>query len=1332
MFQDLTACQQAYQVLQQAYEELEKRVQGRTSELQQVNEELQTTLEELKITEEELRQQNEELLESHQVIELERQRYRDLFEFAPDGYLVTDNWGNIREANRAAATLLCIQQQRLIGKPLLIFIAEPERKAFRTRLAQLQSVQGWEIYLKPRSGDLFPAMLAVTSIHDEQGQQVGWRWLLRDISLRKQMEQRLQATHDQLEKRVEERTASLEQANRLLQQEIGERQRAEATLRQSEAKYRTLFNSMDEGYGIAEIILNENGEPVDYRMLEVNPQFERLTGLSSEVALSGKTIREIAPELEEHWYQIYGQVGLTGEPVRFEQCAAGWGRWYDVYAFRIDEPEKRHVAILYNEITARKRREANSAFLVEIAEDFSRLSSVEEIIQAVGAKIGAYLNVTTCNFCEVDESCDEVVYLGCWNVEGVPRLPERICLSEQVSEDFLRRVHAGETIVSNNTQTNPVTNAQANAAIGALSFITVPFHKDGEWKYLFSIHDIVPRTWRKDEIELVRELANRTFPRLERARAEAAVAADLRDTQLLRDLSARLISEDNIQVLYNEIVTAAIALMRADAGTVQILDEATQELVLLATQGFDRTMTEHFYRVAASSNLPCGIALSTNVRTFVDFDVPNCADPDGSLRMHVNAGYLSAQSTPLISRSGKPIGMVSTHWHNHHRSSDRELRFLDLLARQAADLIEQRQAELEIRKFVSLADNSADFIGMCDMNFVPFYVNPTGMQMVGLNDTRQYSKIPVREFFFPEDQDFIINEFFPRVLREGRAEVEIRFRHFQTKEALWMLYSVVCIKDTNDQLIGLATVSRNITDRKLAQEKIKEQAALLDVTTDAIFVRDLECRVLYWNSGAERLYGWQAAEVLGKNCCDFLYKQISPSVEEALKTVVEQGEWHSELNKITKSGQEIVVETSWTLMRDEAGKPKSILSVDTNITEKKQLQAQFYRAQRLESLGTLASGIAHDLNNILTPILTVAQLLPLKFPNLDEKNRQLLTILEDNSKRGAELVKQITAFARGAEGKRVPLQPRHLLKEIEQVVKSTFPKSIEICIHIPTPNLWTVLADPTQIHQVLMNLCVNARDAMPNGGTLSISAQNFHVDENYARMNLEAKEGNYVLITVSDTGCGMAPELLERIFEPFFITKEPGQGTGLGLSTLIGIIKNHGGFVKVYSEVGKGSQFQVYLSAIDTLATQETDDSQMVRGNGELILVVDDEAYIREITKTSLEDFNYRVLIASDGTGAFSLYAQYKNEITLVLIDIQMPSIDGFQAIRILQKMNPSIKIIAFSGLASNQKLLEASGINVQAFLSKPYTIKKLLDTIKEVLSVPICNKLRKSRNCQG
>lgn len=258
--------------------------------------------------------------------------------------------------------------------------------------------------------------------------------------------------------------------------------------------------------------------------------------------------------------------------------------------------------------------------------------------------------------------------------------------------------------------------------------------------------------------------------------------------------------------------------------------------------------------------------------------------------------------------------------------------------------------------------------------------------------------------------------------------------------------------------------------------------------------------------------------------------------------------------------------------------PKSLFTINSDLT-KKQLSAQLYRAQRLESLGTIASGIAHDLNNILTPILIIAQLLPLKLPNHDEQNQQLLKILEDNSKRGVELVKQILSYARGAEGKRVPLQIKHLLKEIEQITKNTFPKSIEICTNIPTQDLWMVSADSTQLHQVLMNLCVNARDAMPQGGTLTISAENLFCDQSCAGLNVEAEVGDYVVITVSDTGCGIPQELLEQIFQPFFTTKDTSQGTGLGLSIVFNIIKSHGGFVKVYSKVGKGSQFQVYLPA---------------------------------------------------------------------------------------------------------------------------------------------------------
>jgi PAS domain S-box-containing protein len=514
---------------------------------------------------------------------------------------------------------------------------------------------------------------------------------------------------------------------------------------------------------------------------------------------------------------------------------------------------------------------------------------------------------------------------------------------------------------------------------------------------------------------------------------------------------------------------------------------------------------------------------------------------------------------------------------------------------------------------------------------------------------------------------------------------------------------------------AVVTSFSDVTERKQAEQKIRQQAALLDVATDAILVRDLENKILFWNKSAERLYGWKAEEALGKNVNELLYKEISPQLDRALHTVNLAGEWYGELHKVTKEGKEIVVETRWTLVRDERGNPKSILTVDTDITQKKQLEAQFLRAQRLESLGTLASGIAHDLNNVLAPILMSAQLLQMRYP--DERERQLLSILENNAKRGANLVKQVLSFARGVEGKHTTVQISNLVKEIQHIVAATFPKSIEFYSEIAS-DLWNISGDATQLHQVLMNLIVNARDAMPDGGTLSISAENFFVDEHYARMNLEATVGSYIVITVADTGSGIIPEVEDRIFEPFFTTKEVGKGTGLGLSTVMGIIKSHSGFVSVDSQVGKGSQFKVYLPAMNSMeATQTMAGLGLPTGHGELILVVDDEATLREITKTSLETYNYKVLTASDGIETIALYVQHKAEISLVLMNMMMPDMDGATTIRTLQKINPQLKIIALSGLASNDQVAFAAGSSVKAFLSKPYALKELLNTINSVLN---------------
>ncbi len=636
----------------------------------------------------------------------------------------------------------------------------------------------------------------------------------------------------------------------------------------------------------------------------------------------------------------------------------------------------------------------------------------------------------------------------------------------------------------------------------------------------------------------------------------------------------------------------------------------------------------------------------------------------------------------------------------------------------ATDITQRKQAEEELReskeRFQAAFESAAIGMALVSPAGRWLQVNLSLCEMLGYSETELLATT-LDAIAHPDDLEPDLN-YVRQILDSELRSCHMEKRCFhKTGRIVWVLLSFSLVQNATGELLYFVLQIQDITKRKQAEQKISEQAALLNVTTDAILVRSLDNQILFWNKGAEQLYGWKEKEALGKNAAQLLYKQIFPELEAARAAVLSKGEWQGELKKITKSGQEIIVQSRWTLMRDAAGEPKSILSVNTDITEKKKLEAQFLRTQRLESIGTLAGGIAHDLNNVLAPILMAVQLLEKKLP--DEASQRLLDTLENNAKRGADLVKQILSFARGIEAKRTLVQIRHLIAEIKQIAKETFPKSIEFATNIPR-DLWTLSGDATQLHQVFLNLCVNARDAMPSGGILSISAENKSIDENYAKMHLEAKVGPYITITVSDTGTGIPTEVLERIFEPFFTTKELGKGTGLGLSTAIGIVKNHGGFVQVHSEVGKGSQFQVFLPAIETSETPQLPENlpALPGGKGELILVVDDEAAIREITKESLETYAYKVLTASDGIEAIALYAQHRQEIAVVLIDMMMPSMDGPTTIRLLQKMNPKIKIIAVSGLNSNYQFDRLEIRGVKAFLSKPYTAKELLKKIHSVV----------------
>lgn len=516
-----------------------------------------------------------------------------------------------------------------------------------------------------------------------------------------------------------------------------------------------------------------------------------------------------------------------------------------------------------------------------------------------------------------------------------------------------------------------------------------------------------------------------------------------------------------------------------------------------------------------------------------------------------------------------------------------------------------------------------------------------------------------------------------------------------------------------DQVTGdvLVRSVRYAIERKRAEQKIREQAALLDIATDAILVQDLAGRILFWNKGAERLYGWSAAEIV-----DRTYESLSPNSEsapeEAQRILFEQGEWSGELQRTTKSGKTVIVESRWSLVRDDDDQPKSILVVSTDVTEKKKLEAQFLRVQRMESIGTLASGLAHDLNNILTPILATAQLLQFKFPYLDERNQRLLKMLETNAKRGAALVKQVLLFARGVEGEQAVLQLEPLMLETQQIAEETFPKSITIATKI-AGSLWSIGGNATQLHQVLMNLCVNARDAMPNGGTLTISAENQLVDQAYAQVNLDARVGSFVKLTIADTGTGIAPEIVDRIFEPFFTTKEIGKGTGLGLSTVLGIIKGHGGFVSVNSKVGQGTQFSLFLPAVMAMNVQEPQAAEILSGHEELVLIVDDEAAIRESSKALLEAYHYQVLTAANGSEAIALYHQHQKDIQVVLVDMMMPVMDGATTIDQLYEINSQVKVIAISGMVSRSQTAAAK--EAARFLQKPYTAEELLSTMRQV-----------------
>jgi len=648
------------------------------------------------------------------------------------------------------------------------------------------------------------------------------------------------------------------------------------------------------------------------------------------------------------------------------------------------------------------------------------------------------------------------------------------------------------------------------------------------------------------------------------------------------------------------------------------------------------------------------------------------------------------------------------------------------------DITARRQREGQFRLLETCVSHLNDIVLITEAEPIDepgpriLFVNDAFVRLTGYTREEAIGRSP-RMLQGPKTQRDALNRIRSAV-SAGKPVREEVINYSKSGEEYWLEMDIVPVANDAGQFTHLVAIERDVTQRKRAEAALRASEAMMATAQRIAHVGSWEmdlildepdANTLRWSDEMFRIAGFEpgTVEVTKELFFQLAHPEDHAAIRLAMAAAIRDHLPYSVIHRLIRpDGQERILQEEAQIVLDESGgRVLKMVGIAHDITERKQLEQQMLRAQRLESIGTLASGIAHDLNNVLAPIMMSIDLLKLK--GRDPREMKILTAIESSAKRGADLVKQVLYFARGVTGEKLIVQLGHQLHEVEKIAQDTFPKNIRINSTIPA-DLWTIQGDATQMDQVLLNLCVNARDAMPNGGTLKLSASNVMLDDHYVSLNPEARPGRYVLIQVEDTGSGIVPSVLDRIFEPFFTTKEMGKGTGLGLSTTLGIVKSHGGFIRVYSGADMGTKFCVYLPSQSMAEPDPVSPKpvELPRGQGELILVVDDDAAVRQITQHTLEAFGYQVLLAEDGTEAVSLFASRMQDIALVLTDMMMPVMDGPMTIQALMRMQPNVRIIAASGLSANGMVAKAAKAGVRHFLPKPYTAEVMLHTLQKAL----------------
>ena len=903
------------------------------------------------------------------------------------------------------------------------------------------------------------------------------------------------------------------------------------------------------------------------------------------------------------------------------------------------------MSAVANDITDRKRREDNLALLDQIANGCARASSADEIMQVVGPLVGARLRVSSVCLFGVDEPHDQIRVLHIWNRKGSPARPDVVRISDFVTPEYRQAARSGNLLVVHNTTLDPRTYSNAHETLQVRSFLTAPFIRDGAWKFVFSVCDARPHRWRDEEVRLFSQVADRLFARLEQALAEQAVASDLRDTQLLRDLSARLVAESDTQVFFDAIVAAAMSITNAQAGCLQLLDAGSRELVLLANQGFQPALVDRLSRVNATSATSCGQALATNGPAHVDYDAPGLADPDGTLRLFTEGGIRSAQSTPLITRTGRTVGMLCTKWAEPQRQlSEREARFLDLLARQAAEFIERRLSENALRESerrlsIELADTKL--------------LQHLSAQLIeGQGSERLYETV-VDAALWIMRSDYATMQ----VLHPGRgSHGELRLIASRgLDEAAKQRFEWVSAKDATTCARALQTKARVIAPDLVQCEFMAGsagQAALLEVGIRA--------------------------------------SQTTPLISRSGKTLgmmsTHWSEPHQPSERDFRLLDILARQAADLIERSQAG--EALRDSERQLKEADRRKDEF--------LATLA----HELRNPLAPLRTSLELIriagntPAVVEEVREEMEEQLMLL-------VRLVDDLLDVSRITSGKiRLQRQTTELATLVTRAVQANRTaieeRQIDLSIDMPDTRV-LIESDPVRFVQVISNVLHNAIKFSDQGGRISISAE-------LASSDTGARE---VTVRIADSGIGISSEMLPRVFDLFTqddTTSQRSQtGLGIGLALARRLIEMHGGSIDAHSDgPGRGSTFTLRMPVAHLAATiHATTPPVATPCAGRRVLVIDDNTAGARAMQRLVKALGGECRVAHNGETGLADLREYRPDI--VILDIGMPGLDGYETCRrIRQEFGSSLMVVALTGWGQERDKDRAMQAGFDLHLTKP------------------------------